>query len=154
MENAKLIKTYRMLDYDIAKLYSLLNSTRENRMHLFVPTESNCRIVKEQLNLLKQRIDALEVPGKPFEFIKNHFNDFFFNLNLQFETMCSNPQGYIYFLGGKITPMILCAEDFTDGYRLLMSRFGYIKEIVNVLENNCKDEKQKIALSDALGYIK
>ena len=154
MENVKLIKTYRMLDYDIAKVHSLLNSTRENKMSLFVPTEANCRIVKEQLNLLKERIDALETPGKPFEFIKNHFNDFFFNLNLQFETISNNPKGYIYSLGNKIVPLILDAEDFTAGYDILISRFGCIKDIVNVLEENCKDEKQKIALADALGYMK
>ena len=154
MEDKMLIKKYRQLDYDLAAVHSLLNSTRENRFRLFVPTESNCRIVAEQLNLLKNRIDALEVAGKPFEFIKNHFQDFFYNLNLQFETMRSNPQGYIYFLGGQITPMILCAENFTDGYNLLISRFSFIKEIVNVLQANCRDDRQKTALSDALGYMK
>lgn len=154
MEDKMLIKKYRQLDYDLASVHSLLNSTRENRFRLFVPTESNCRIVAEQLNLLKNRIDALEVAGKPFEFIKNHFQDFFYNLNLQFETMRSNPQGYIYFLGGQITPMILCAENFTDGYNLLISRFSCIKEIVNVLQANCRDDRQKTALSDALGYMK
>lgn len=154
MENAKLIKTYRMLDYDLAKVHSLLNSTRENKTDLFVPTASNCRIVKEQLNLLKARIDALEAPAKPFEFIKNHFNDFFYNLNMQFETISSDPQGYLYSLGWKIVPMILDAEDFTAGYDILLSRLGSIKEIVNVLEANCTDEKQKLALSDAIGYMK
>lgn len=154
MEEKILIKKYRQLDFDLAKLYSLLNSTRENRYKLFVPTESNCRIIGEQLNMLKDRIDALEVCGKPFEFIKNHFNDFFYNLNMQFETAKNNPKGYVYFLGGKITPMILCAENFTDGYNLLMSRLGFIKEIVDVLEAKCRNEKQKIALADALGYMK
>ncbi|MBE6895407.1 MAG: DUF885 domain-containing protein [Ruminococcaceae bacterium] len=154
MENAKLIKTYRMLDYDLAKVHSLLNSTRENKSSLFVPTDANCRIVKEQLNLLKERIDALETPAKPFEFIKNHFNDFFYALNLQFETISSNPQGYLYSLGWKIVPMILDAEDFTAGYDILISRLGAIKDIVSVLEVNCRDEKQKLALSEAIGYMK
>ena len=76
MEDKMLIKKYRQLDYDLASVHSLLNSTRENRFRLFVPTESNCRIVAEQLNLLKNRIDALEVAGKPFEFIKNHWEQF------------------------------------------------------------------------------
>jgi len=154
MENAKLIKTYRMLDYDLAKVHSLLNSTRENKSSLFVPTDANCRIVKEQLNLLKERIDTLETPAKPFEFIKNHFNDFFYALNLQFETISSNPQGYLYSLGWKIVPMILDAEDFTAGYDILISRLGAIKDIVSVLEVNCRDEKQKLALSEAIGYMK
>ena len=154
MENAKLIKTYRMLDYDLAKVHSLLNSTRENKSSLFVPTDANCRIVKEQLNLLKERIDALETPAKPFEFIKNHFNDFFYALNLQFETISSNPQGYLYSLGWKIVPMILDSEDFTAGYDILISRLGAIKDIVSVLEVNCRDEKQKLALSEAIGYMK
>jgi len=154
MENAKLIKTYRMLDYDLAKVHSLLNSTRENKSSLFVPTDANCRIVKEQLNLLKERIDTLETPAKPFEFIKNHFNDFFYALNLQFETISSNPQGYLYSLGWKIVPMILDSEDFTAGYDILISRLGAIKDIVSVLEVNCRDEKQKLALSEAIGYMK
>ncbi len=154
MEDKMLIKKYRQLDYDLAKLYSLLNSTRENRFNLFIPTESNCRITGEQLNLLKNRIDALETNSKPFEFIKNHFNDFFYALSLQFETMKNNPQGYLYSLGWKIVPMILDAEDFTAAYDILISRLGCIKEIVDVLEANCKDEKQKNDLSEAMGYMK
>ena len=154
MDREQLIKIYRQLDYDLAALHSLLNSTRDNKNSLFVPTPDNCDAVKKQLDALKLRIDALEVTSKPFEFIKNHFGDFFHNLNLQYKSMTDNPQGYLYSVGWKIVPMILDAEDFTAGYDILYSRLGYIKDIVNVLKSNCTDEKQKSELADAIGYMK
>ena len=154
MENEKLIQTYRVLDFDLAKLHSLLNNTRENKSRLFVPNAANCSIVKEQLDMLKRRIDALETPGKPFEFIKNHFNDFFSALNMKFDGMQRNPSSYIYSIGWAVVPLVLDAEDFTAAYDILITRFGCVKEIVNTLGLNCADQKQKNALADALGYMK
>ena len=75
MKNQQLVKTYRVLDFDLAALHSVLNSTRENKTALFVPAKENCAEIKAQLAGLKQRIDALDTPAKPFEFIKNHFYD-------------------------------------------------------------------------------
>ena len=154
MKNATVTKVYRTLDFDLAALHSLLNSTRDNKMSLFVPTAENCDAVRTQLNQLKERIDVLEVPGKPFEFIKNHFGDFYHALNLQFESIATSPQGYLYSVGWKIVPLILDAEDFTAGYDILLSRLGYIKEIVDILQQNCTQAKQKRELSDAIGYLK
>ena len=154
MNNKELIQKYRQLDYDLAAVHSILNSTRENKMKLFVPTESNCRRIKSELEQLKARVDFLDTDGKPFEFIKNHFYDFLHSLNMQFETVSCNPQGYLYSIGWKIVPVILDAEDFTAGYDILFSRFGYIKEIIDVLESRCTDDAQKNALSDALGYMR
>lgn len=154
MKNQQLVNTYRQLDFDLAELHSVLNSTRENKTVLFVPTKENCVDIKFQLTKLKQRIDDLEAPAKPFEFIKNHFYDFFHNLSLQADGMENNPQGYLYSVGWKIVPMILDAEDFTDGYDILLSRLGYIKSIVSALKENCTNDSQKLALADAIGYMK
>ena len=154
MEIIKHIREYRQLDYDLAALHSVLNSTRENRFKLFIPDENNCRHTDEQLTLLKNRIDALAVDGKPFEVVKNHFYDFLHTLSLQADTMKHNPQGYLYSVGWKIVPMILDAEDFTAGYDILMSRLGCVKEIVDVLAAKCTDDKQKNDLSEAIGYMK
>ena len=109
MNNKELIQKYRQLDYDLAAVHSILNSTRENKMKLFVPTESNCRRIKSELEQLKARVDFLDTDGKTVEFIKNHFYDFLHSLNMQFETARSNPQGYLYSVGWKIVPMILDA---------------------------------------------
>ena len=76
MENTNLVKIYRQLDFDLAKLHSQLNNTRENRFKIFVPSLANLAIVKEQLNSLKARIDMLETPTKVFEFLKNHYKFF------------------------------------------------------------------------------
>ena len=154
MKDNQLIQKYRQLDYDLAAVHSLLNSTRENKDTLFVPAKENCSYVKNQLEQLKLRIDALEAPSKPFEFIKNHFYDFFHSLTLQYDTMANNPQGYLYSVGWKIVPLILDAEDFTAGYDILYSRLGYIKDIIAVLKSSCADNKQRVALADAVGYMK
>ena len=66
MENTNLVKIYRQLDFDLAKLHSQLYSTRENKHTLFIPSDSNLAIVKEQLTSLKARIDRLETPTKVF----------------------------------------------------------------------------------------
>ena len=154
MDKKQIIQTYRQLDFDLACVHSVLNSTRENKMVLFVPSKENCENVKAQLDALKQRIDALDSPSKPFEFIKSHFNDFLHNLNLQYDSMTNNPQGYLYSVGWKIVPMILDAEDFTAGYDILCARLGCVKNIVSVLKDSCTDAKQKSALADAIGYMK
>ena len=36
MKREELIKQYRQLDYDLAAVHSLLNSTRENKNSLFI----------------------------------------------------------------------------------------------------------------------
>ena len=71
MEREMLIEKYRQLDYDLAAVHSILNSTRENKMQLFIPTEENCNSIETVLCQLKERIENLETDGKPFEFIKN-----------------------------------------------------------------------------------
>ncbi|MBQ6929342.1 MAG: DUF885 family protein [Oscillospiraceae bacterium] len=154
MDKKQIIQTYRQLDFDLACVHSVLNSTRENKMVLFVPSKENCEKIKAQLDALKQRINVLDTPSRPFEFIKNHFNDFLHNLNLQYDSMTNNPQGYLYSVGWKIVPMILDAEDFTAGYAILCARLGCVKNIVSVLKDNCTDAKQKSALADAIGYMK
>ena len=141
MKNQQLIQTYRQLDFDLAALHSVLNSTRENKMTLFIPHKENCAMVKKQLDELKLRIDALETPAKPFEFIKNHFYDFFHSLKLQSDGMENNPQGYLYSVGWKIVPLILDAEDFTAGYDILFSRLDCVKNIVYALKESCTDDR-------------
>ncbi|MBP1554271.1 MAG: hypothetical protein J6B21_08980, partial [Oscillospiraceae bacterium] len=142
MENTNLVKIYRQLDFDLAKLHSQLYSTRENKHTLFIPSDSNLAIVKEQLASLKARIDRLETPTKVFEFLKNHFNDFYYSLSMEYENMVSNPQGYIYHLGWTVTPLILDAEDFTAAYDLLLGRFGCMKEIIAHIEAKCTTDEQ------------
>ena len=154
MENTNLVKIYRQLDFDLAKLHSQLNNTRENKFKIFVPSLANLAIVKEQLNSLKARIDMLETPTKVFEFLKNHYNDFFHSLSMQYENMMSNPRNYIYVLGRSIGTRQREAEDFAAGYELLMSRFGYIREIIECVESRCESEDQKVSMADALGNMR
>ena len=154
MENTNLVKIYRQLDFDLAKLHSQLYSTRENKHTLFIPSDSNLAIVKEQLTSLKARIDRLETPTKVFEFLKNHFNDFYYSLSMEYENMVSNPQGYIYHLGWTVTPLILDAEDFTAAYDLLLGRFGCMKEIIAHIEAKCTTDEQKLSMADALGSFR
>lgn len=150
MEHTNLVKVYRQLDFDLAKLFSTINNTRENKDTMFIPSDSNLAIVKEQLNQLKARIDRLETSTKVFEFLKNHYNDFFSGMSMQYESMASNPQGYLYSLGWRVTPLILDAEDFTAGYNILLSRFACIKPIIEEVEKRCTTEESRLQMADAL----
>ena len=149
MEHTNLVKVYRQLDFDLAKLHSTMNNTRENRFTLFMPSEGNCAIVGEQLNQLKARIDRLETPTKVFEFLKNHFNDFYSGLKMSYDSMMNNPQAYIYRLGWRVEPMILDAEDFTAAYDLLISRFACIKPIIEEVEKRCTTQQSRLEMADA-----
>ena len=146
MEHTNLVKVYRQLDFDLAKLHSTMNNTRENRFTLFMPSEGNCAIVGEQLNQLKARIDRLETPTKVFEFLKNHFNDFYSGLKMSYDSMMNNPQAYIYRLGWRVEPMILDAEDFTAAYDLLISRFACIKPIIKKKEKRCTTQQSRLEM--------
>lgn len=102
MEKEKLLRQYRELDRDCARLSNFEPEDGQKRTGLFIPDESGMADMWERWNKLKKQTEELEEPDAVFSLVKHHFQDFLESLEYTLQDTQEHPESRYLWLHWEV----------------------------------------------------
>jgi len=110
MRNLKDVRTFRIMDKDIAEFAQKINGSGRYETIPFIPTTANQQIAHGELNALLAQVNNLACESPVYDVLKGHFLDFLESNHQRIEDYKENPGRLFQFFGGKLYG--LCCADY------------------------------------------
>ena len=124
------IRTFRIVDKNVAELAQKINGTGKYENTLFMPTQASYRLSQGELEALAKQVEGLDRKDPVSDVLAGHFADFLDATEQRLKNYYDKPGQIFQFLGGRL--YALCCADYRparERYSVMHSKLMAVEQL-------------------------